>query len=129
MDDAGKVAKDIATANGVLPAKISHRLKESRPVDRINGFAELGFSPMLTQAIFNADPAKWVDDPLTTENGAVLIKVKDILPPSNSEWEGRRVDYTERLLNDRRNTLFNAYFGLIVKNSEIEFLVDKIFQD
>ncbi|MDR1242076.1 MAG: SurA N-terminal domain-containing protein [Deltaproteobacteria bacterium] len=129
MDEAGKVAEEITSSGGALPAEISGRVTESKAADRSAGLVELGFSPMLTQAVFTEQPGQWVGTPFSVDTGAVLIKVKEAVDPAASEWEERSASYTGQLLEDRRNLLLNAYFGLVVRDSEINILVDKIFRN
>ncbi|MDL2306551.1 SurA N-terminal domain-containing protein [Desulfovibrio sp. OttesenSCG-928-C06] len=126
MDEADKVSKEIQE-QGKLPTRYASRVKESRPVDRFAGLTELGFSPILTESLFSAEQGKWLDTAFSTEGGAVLVMVKDVRNPSETEWSELGERFTAQTLYNRRSNLYNTYIGMLHKNAKIEVLVDRIF--
>ncbi|MDR2892949.1 MAG: SurA N-terminal domain-containing protein [Deltaproteobacteria bacterium] len=127
MSEADKVSKEIAASGGELPAAQRARLQSSRPVDRRTGIAELGFSPILAESVFAAKPGVWQDTVFSTSNGAVLVLVRDVLPPSQQEWNELGARFTAQAGTNARNNMLNVYMNMLYKQAEVERMSERIF--
>lgn len=125
-DAAAEVSVKIAAEGGELPAAFAWQVKESSPVTRFTGVMELGYAPDLTSAVFTAPKGQWVDRVFTAGDGAVLLRVKDILPADASRWAELSAMYVDGLNNARKGELFNAYLAQLQKEAKIEIKTDRI---
>lgn len=125
-DAAAEVAAKIAAGSGELPAAFAGQVKESAPVTRFTGVMELGYAPDLTSAVFTALKGQWLDRVFTAGDGAVLLRVKDILPADASQWAELSAMYIDGLNNARKGELFNTYLAQLQKEAKIEIKTDRI---
>jgi peptidyl-prolyl cis-trans isomerase D len=70
----------------------------------------LGNAPAVTEAAFKLDKGA-VSDPITTDNGAAIIKVLDKQQVTDTEITANKDRFREELLGDRKNRFFSAYMG------------------
>jgi peptidyl-prolyl cis-trans isomerase D len=72
--------------------------------------ADAGVSPAIDAAAFTL-PAGAVSDPITTENGAVVVKVLERKDPTAEELAAGRQQVKDELVNERRGRFFAAYMA------------------
>lgn len=72
--------------------------------------ADAGVSPAIDAAAF-ALPAGAVSDPITTENGAVIVKVLEKQEPSAAEIAAGRQQMRDELMNERRGRFYASYMS------------------
>ena len=72
--------------------------------------ADAGVSPAIDAAAFSL-PAGGVSDPITTDNGAVVIKVLERKDPTAEEIAAGKQQMKDELMNERRGRFFAAYMA------------------
>lgn len=69
-----------------------------------------GVSPAIDAVAFSL-PEGSVSDPITTDNGAVVVRVVERQEPSGEEVASGRQGMRDELMNERRGRFFAAYMG------------------
>ncbi|MEX1128466.1 MAG: peptidyl-prolyl cis-trans isomerase [Vicinamibacterales bacterium] len=108
---AGAVAQQMkagafeAAARGAgLEVKTTDLIARGAPI------ADAGVSPAIDAAAF-ALPAGAVSDPITTDNGAVIVKVLEKTAPTAEEIAAGRQAMKDELMNERRGRFYASYMG------------------
>ena len=71
---------------------------------------DAGVSPAIDAVAFSL-PEGSVSDPITTDNGAVVVRVVERQEPSAEEVASGRQGMRDELMNERRGRFFAAYMG------------------
>jgi parvulin-like peptidyl-prolyl isomerase len=94
-----------AAAKGAgLEVKTTDLIARGAPI------ADAGVSPAIDAAAF-ALPAGAVSDPITTDNGAVIVKVLEKTAPTAEEIAAGRQAMKDELMNERRGRFYASYMG------------------
>jgi parvulin-like peptidyl-prolyl isomerase len=72
--------------------------------------ADAGVSPAIDAAAF-ALPAGAVSDPITTDSGAVIVKVLEKQAPTAEEIAAGKQAMKDELTNERRGRFYASYMG------------------
>ena len=80
---------------------------------------DIGVAPAVEAVAFSL-PAGAVSDPITTDNGTVIVKVLEKKEVTPDEWAGAKDRFREELLNDRRGRFFAAYMGKAKQKMKIQ---------
>jgi peptidyl-prolyl cis-trans isomerase D len=95
---------DAAAKAAGLEVKTTELIARGAPI------ADAGVSPAIDAVAF-ALPAGAVSDPITTEDGAVVVKVLDKQAPTAAEIAAGRQPMKDELMNERRGRFFAAYMA------------------
>ena len=85
-----------------LEAKTTELIARGAPV------ADAGVSPAIDAVAFNL-PAGAVSDPISTDNGAVVIKVLERKDPTTEEIASGKQQMRDELTNERRGRFYSSY--------------------
>ena len=77
-------------------------------ITRDSPIPQLGMAPAITDAAFKL-PQGAVSDPITTDQGTVIIKVLEKQEVTPTELISNKDRFREELLADRKNRFFSAY--------------------
>ena len=106
---ATDVAAQLKGGNFEAAAKAAGlEVKTTELIARGAPIADAGVSPALDAAAF-ALPAGGVSDPITTDNGAAIVKVLEKKDVTADEVAKGKDDVREQLLNERRNRFYASY--------------------
>jgi peptidyl-prolyl cis-trans isomerase D len=106
--DVEKAAKD----SGV-DVKTTELIARGQPI------LDLGIAPAVEAAAFSL-PQGAVSDPVTTDNGAAVVKVLEKHTATPEEWTAARAQFRDQVLSDRRNRFFSAYMVKAKQRMNIE---------
>jgi peptidyl-prolyl cis-trans isomerase D len=95
---------DAAAKSAGLEVKTTDLIARGAPV------GDAGVSPAIDAAAF-ALPAGAVSDPITTDNGAVIVKVLEKTAPTAEEIAAGRQAMKDELMNERRGRFYASYMG------------------
>jgi len=108
-EKAAAVAAQLKTGNFDAAAKAAGlEVKTTELIARGAPIADAGISPAVDVAAF-ALPAGGVSDPVTTDHGAVIVKVLEKKEVTADEIAKGKDDVREQLLNERRNRFYSSY--------------------
>lgn len=120
MQMAGVEAKKIADSviAGKLPKELADTVQMSPLVGRRGFVPGLGQAPDLVAAVFSRTDDKWAG-PFMSGAGAVFFRLKDVVKPTESEWKASADQVKESMLRAKRQELFRAFVGDLVKNGKV----------
>jgi peptidyl-prolyl cis-trans isomerase D len=98
--------KDFSAAAKAAGAEVT----TTEPITRGVPIGTLGTLPAVDNVAFSL-PAGAVSDPITTDNGAVVVKVLEKTEVTPEELTKGRETLREELLGQRRNQFFSAYMA------------------
>jgi peptidyl-prolyl cis-trans isomerase D len=104
---AGKVKSgdfDAGAKAAGFEAKTTDLIARGAPI------ADAGVSPAIDAVAFSL-AAGSVSDPITTDNGAVIVKVLEKQAPTAAEIAAGRQQVKDELMNERRGRFFAAYMA------------------
>ena len=108
---AAEVAASLKSGSFEAAAKAAGlEVKTTDLIARGAPVADAGVSPAIDAAAFSLQ-AGGVSDPITTETGAVVIKVLERKDPTPAELAAGRQQTKDELMNERRGRFFSAYMG------------------
>ena len=108
-DKAGALAAQLKTGNFDAVAKSAGvDVKTTDLIARGAPVADAGVSPAIDAAAFTL-PVGGVSDPITTDNGAVIVKVLEKKEVTPEELAKGKDEVREQLLNERRNRFYASY--------------------
>ena len=108
---AAELAGSLKSGNFEAAAKAAGlEVKTTDLIARGAPVADVGVSPAIDAAAFSL-PAGSVSDPITTDNGAVVVKVLERQDPTAEEIAAGRQQAKDELMNERRGRFFSAYMG------------------
>ena len=108
---AAEVAASLKSGNFEAAARAAGlEVKTTDLIARGAPVADAGVSPAIDAAAFSLQ-AGGVSDPITTETGAVVIKVLERKDPTAEEIAAGRQQTKDELMNERRGRFFSAYMG------------------
>ena len=79
-------------------------------ITRDSPIPQLGMAPAITDAAFGLSQGQ-VSDPITTDQGTVIIKVLEKQEVTPTELVSNKDRFREELLSDRKNRFFSAYMA------------------
>ena len=110
-DQAAKIAAQLKTGDFTAAAKAAGlEPKTTDLISRGSPIGDAGVSPALEAAAFSL-PAGSVSDPITTDTGAVVVKVLERKDPTPEEIKDGHRATKDQLLNERRGRFFAAYMS------------------
>ena len=110
-DQAAKIAAQLKSGDFTAAAKAAGlEAKTTELITRGSPIGDAGISPALEAAAF-ALPAGSVSDPITTDTGAVIVKVLERTDPTPDEIKQGLSATKDQLLNERRGRFFAAYMS------------------
>lgn len=119
---AGEAA-DAARASfvdGQIPDEYAARLVQAAAFTRNALDAGPGFSPDLVQAAFAAEAAEmWLPGIFTTQNGAVIARVRSITPPSEADRQKDFAAFQQQRLAERQEKLIGLFVAKLFSEAEI----------
>ena len=71
-------------------------------------------------------PAGAVSDPVTTNDGTVIVKVAERDDVTPEEYRNGKETFREQLITERRNRFFSAYMTKAKQNMKIEIRPDVV---
>jgi len=108
---AAEIAGQLKSGNFEAVAKAAGlEVKTTDLIARGAPIADAGVSPAIDAAAF-ALPAGAVSDPITTETGAVVVKVLEKKAPTAEEIAAGRQQTKDELMNERRGRFYAAYMA------------------
>jgi len=118
-DKARSVAADLMKASGDLKSRALKAKLEVKTFDKVNRIQPL---PPLTDAVKQAAFAATtgaVIGPFDSDDGLVIVEVKGKSPSTPEEASSQRAALKQRMLDEERNTLFQALLDRLQKSSAI----------
>lgn len=94
--DLALVTADEKAIDGIL-ASSNASLVQSEPFGRQSGIADLGQNQQAAQSIFSAKENTWLPESYAFQDGYALIKVQDILPPTDEDWDQDKEEWITAL--------------------------------
>jgi peptidyl-prolyl cis-trans isomerase D len=88
-------------------------------ITRDSPIPQLGMAPAITDAAFKLSQGA-VSDPITTDQGTVIIKVLEKQEVTPTELVSNKDRFREELLADRKNRFFSAYMGKAKEKMKIQ---------
>lgn len=109
-EKAAGMAAALKTATDFVAAakKAGVEAKSSELVARGTALPEVGLNADVEKAVFSMT-AGAVSDPITTADGATIVKLVERRDVTDAEMAASRESVKQDLLNERRNEFFNAY--------------------
>ncbi|HJR60815.1 MAG TPA: peptidyl-prolyl cis-trans isomerase [Vicinamibacterales bacterium] len=108
---AAEIAGKLKSGDFAAAAKAAGlEVKTTELIARGSPIADAGVSPAIDAAAFTL-PAGSVSDPITTENGAVVVKVLERKDPTADEIAAGKQTTKDELMNERRGRFFAAYMA------------------
>ena len=106
---AAAVAAQLTSGTFEAAAKAAGlEVKTTELIARGAPIADAGVSPAIDAAAF-ALPAGAVSEPITTDNGAVIVKVLEKQEPTAAEVSAGRQQMKDELTNERRGRFYASY--------------------
>jgi peptidyl-prolyl cis-trans isomerase D len=107
--EAARVAAPLKTGDFNAAAKAAGlEVKTTELITRGSPIADAGVSPAVEAAAFSLQPGA-VSDPITTDTGAVVVKVLERQNPTADEVKTGLSSTKDQLLSERRSRFFAAY--------------------
>ena len=124
---AGQIAAALKGASDFAAAAKSQGLeaKDTELITREAALPDIGVSPEVDKAAF-ALPVGAVSDPITTNEGTVIVKVVERDEVTPDEFRTAKETFRAELLNERRNRFFAAYMGKAKERMAIEINDDVV---
>lgn len=132
-ENAQKAALEAAVAarkemgdslNATLPAKLKNKIQSTAPFGRGELVPGMGQHPELSAAIFTASVGQWMPSAFavtgTEKNGAVLVRVQKVLPPSDEEWKTIEPMLATSLETGRKNEMYKMFLFSLGKRANVE---------
>ncbi len=88
-------------------------------ITRDSPIPQLGMAPAVTDAAFKLSRGA-VSDPITTDQGSVIIKVLEKQEVTPTELVSNKDRFRDELLADRKNRFFSAYMGKAKEKMRIQ---------
>jgi peptidyl-prolyl cis-trans isomerase D len=108
---ANAVAAQVKSGDFDAAAKAAGlEVKTTELIGRGAPIADAGVSPAIDAAAF-ALPAGAVSEPITTDNGAVIVKVLEKRAPTAEEIAAGKQAMKDELMNERRGRFYASYMG------------------
>jgi peptidyl-prolyl cis-trans isomerase D len=127
---AGEIANGLKSAKDFAAAAKAQGLsvKDTEMIARGSALPDIGASPEVDKVAF-ALPKGAVSDPITTNDGTVIVRVvvRDDATPEKFK-EGRDA-FRADLLNERRGRFFTAYMTKAKEKAKIEVKTDVLQRD
>ena len=108
---AAEVAGKLKNGNFDAAAKAAGvEVQTTDLISRGAPIGDAGISPAIDAVAFSL-PEGAVSDPITTDNGAVVVRVVERQEPSAEEVASGKQGMRDELMNERRGRFFAAYMG------------------
>jgi peptidyl-prolyl cis-trans isomerase D len=122
---AAEVAPALKSARDFAAAAKAQKLevKDTELVARESVLPDVGLSPAVDKVAF-ALPAGAVSDPISTRDGAVIVRIVERDDVTMDEYRQAREQFRAELLNERRERFFNAYMNKVRARLAIEIRDD-----
>ena len=124
---AGEIATALKSAKDFAGAAKAQGLeaKDSELVARSAALPDVGVSPAVDKVAFSL-PAGGVSDPISTNDGTVIIRVAERDEVTPDELKQGKDAFREQLLNERRNLFYSAYMTKAKEKMEIQINNDVV---
>lgn len=110
----------------------SSGLKKKISVERQGPVADFGVDPALTEDIFITKPQNWLSEPHLVHaqdgDGAVLVFVESIEPPSREEFGNVESLLQKAVLQDRKEALYSMFLQHLADGAKIEVTNQKLVE-
>jgi peptidyl-prolyl cis-trans isomerase D len=119
---AGQIAAALKAAGGNFASAAKAQgleAKDTELVARESALPDVGVSPEVDKVVFNL-PAGGVSDPITTNDGTVIVRVVERDEVTPEEFRPAKETFRGELLNERRNRFFTAYMNRAKEKMAIE---------
>jgi peptidyl-prolyl cis-trans isomerase D len=104
--------------------KYKDRIKTTDPVGRQGFIKGLGLNPNLVEDAYNAADGSWLSQAYPVQNGFVLVRLKDRIPPSATDWESEKKTWMAGLRQAKERELFQAYMTDLRNQAKVNIVVD-----
>ena len=124
---AGQIAAALKSAGDFAGAAKAQGLesKDSELVARSAALPDIGVSPEVDKVAFSL-PAGSVSDPISTNDGTVIIRVAERDEVTPEELKQGKDAFREQLLSERRNLFYSAYMTKAKEKMEIQINNDVV---
>jgi peptidyl-prolyl cis-trans isomerase D len=127
-EKAAGLAAQLKTGNFEAAAKSAGiEVKTTDLIARGAPIADAGVSPAIDSVAF-ALPVGGVSDPITTDNGAVIVKVLEKEDVTAEEIAKGKDDIREQMINERRNRFYSSYMNKAREKMNININRDTLAQ-
>ena len=125
-EKARQAAMEAATAarasiTDQVPAELEGRRLAVPAIGR-DGFAS-GFVTQNTElagAVFATDSNDWLPSPFLVDDGAALVRVKEVLPPSEEGWQQLESRLVAAMIRSKQEQQYMAFLGNLQSIAKIE---------
>ena len=108
---ASAVAAQLKSGNFEAAAKAAGlEVKTTEQITRGSPIADVGMSHAVDAVAFTLS-AGAVSDPISTDNGAVIVKVLERKDITDAEMKTGRDELRDQLVSERRNRFFSEYMA------------------
>jgi len=119
-DKARSIAGEIVAAKGDLKGRVEKRKLEVKSLPQVTRAQSLPPLTDASKAAAFAAPIGAVLGPYETDDGLLVIAVKGKSPATSDEAVSERASLRRRMLDEERNTLYQAFLSRVEKTSQIE---------
>lgn len=126
LEDATAVRK---TFTADLPDALKKRVVRSEAVNRAGLVPKLGQNADLGTAAFSSSVNDWLPAAYALNNGAALLRLVEVIKPSEESWKTASGQIQDAVLNAKREQMFRGFLNLLRSQAKIEMKNETILQD
>ncbi len=106
--------------DGQLPGALASRVKTSPLFGRDGNIPGLGVDPALAAAAFSAEKGVWSDKAHATPQGVVVLRVHEVVRPTDAQWQAVASTVKETILAAKREEMFRAFLTTLHAKGKVE---------
>ncbi len=114
-EQAGQVLQDL-------------EVKTSEPFGRRGFIPELGRSPQLAAAAFDAQEGVWLDQPFEVSSGYLIARLDHVVPAADEEWTEQKERWTQALTEQQQQEVYAAFLSQLRSEAKIEVTQPRLIQ-
>ncbi|MEG2140027.1 MAG: peptidylprolyl isomerase, partial [Bilophila sp.] len=126
LEDATAVRK---TFSADLPAALKKRVVRSEPLNRAGLVPKLAQSAEIGTAAFSFKVNDWLPAAYAVDDGAALLRLVEIVKPSEENWKVASGQIQDAVLNAKREQMFRGFLSLLRSQAKIEMKNETILQE
>ncbi len=119
----------LKTITDPLPEALAARMVVTPPMGR-DGVAA-GFSAYnmtLADAVFNTESKDWLPVAYAVDDGAALVRVKEVVPPTEEAWNAMEGRVVNALTNMKQEQQYLAFLNGLRQAADIKYLNMKLLE-
>ncbi|MDD6088860.1 MAG: SurA N-terminal domain-containing protein [Desulfovibrionaceae bacterium] len=112
-----------------LPASLKKRVVQTKDVARDGEISGVGVLPAVTRALFAAPVGTWLEKPLETPNGALLLRAVSVSVPSEEDWNAAAPQLREAVQSDKAEQMFGIFLSMLHAQADIRVKNNKALEE